>query len=131
MTCITIDDFSVRRTKVIDDESDYFATDAGTWLSKGEKEALEKRKEELHAQRHASRKDRKVTLDFAGRTVIEEAPQIVDMYDINDAVVQAVHYGARPKVKDDAPVFTEEDFDSIVNPDIDREPPKVSKELCF
>ena len=61
---------SVKRTHVIDDESDYFSVD-DRWLSKADKEKLRKREEELRAQRHASRKDRKITLDFAGRKVVE------------------------------------------------------------
>ena len=55
---------------MIDDESDYFSVD-DRWLSKADKEKLGKREEELRAQRHASRKDRKITLDFAGRKVVE------------------------------------------------------------
>ena len=61
---------SVKRTHVIDDESDYFSVD-DRWLSKADKEKLKKREEELRAQRHTSRKDRKITLDFAGRKVVE------------------------------------------------------------
>ena len=55
---------------MIDDESDYFSVD-DRWLSKADKEKLKKREEELRAQRHTSRKDRKITLDFAGRQVVE------------------------------------------------------------
>ena len=56
---------------MIDDESDYFSVD-DRWLSKTAREKLRKREEELRSQRHASRKDRKVvTLDFAGRKVVE------------------------------------------------------------
>uniref|UniRef100_A0A3Q1I3F0 Activating signal cointegrator 1 n=1 Tax=Acanthochromis polyacanthus TaxID=80966 RepID=A0A3Q1I3F0_9TELE len=63
---------SVRRTQVLDDESDYFATDSNQWLSPSEREKLRKQEEELRELRHASRKDRKITLDFAGRQVIDE-----------------------------------------------------------
>ena len=35
--------YSVRRTQVIDDESDYFAVDTNRWLSDHEREALRKR----------------------------------------------------------------------------------------
>ena len=59
--------FSTRRTKVIDDESDYYATES-KWLSKTEREQLQKKKDALHARMHASRKDRKITFDFAGRS---------------------------------------------------------------
>lgn len=73
--------FSVRRTQVLDDESDYFATDSNQWLSPNERATLRKREEELREIKHASRKDRKITLDFAGRTVIEEGGNLKKYYD--------------------------------------------------
>ena len=41
------------------------------------REALQKKKEELHAEKYKSRLDRRITFDFAGRKVVEEegAPQ--------------------------------------------------------
>lgn len=71
---------SVRRTQVLDDESDYFATDSNQWLSPGERDKLRKKEEELRELRHASRKDRKITLDFAGRQVIDEGKNLNDYY---------------------------------------------------
>ncbi len=55
---------------MIDDESDYFSVD-DRWLSSKERDKLRKREEELRDKRHGSRLDRKITLDFAGRRVIE------------------------------------------------------------
>lgn len=72
---------SVRRTQVLDDESDYFATDSNTWLSPNERAALRKKEEELRELKHASRKDRKITLDFAGRTVVEETGNLKQYYE--------------------------------------------------
>ena len=65
---------SAKRTHVIDDESDYFATDSNQWLTSKERNALRSKEAEVRAKRHASRRDRsrQVTLDFAGRRVIEE-----------------------------------------------------------
>ena len=57
--------FSEKRTHVIDDESDYFSTDT-KWLNPAQREAVEKRQDELRALKYASRKDRKITFDFAG-----------------------------------------------------------------
>ncbi|XP_033226692.1 activating signal cointegrator 1 isoform X2 [Belonocnema kinseyi] len=62
---------SSQRTKVIDDESDYYQSNS-VWLSKTEKERLKKREDEIQAQKHRSRLDRKVALDFAGREVIDD-----------------------------------------------------------
>ena len=80
---------SAKRTQVIDDESDYFNADSNRWLSKAEKEKLAKRERELREKRHASRLDRKVTLDFAGRRVVDTT-ETVDMYNVNDDVIQEV-----------------------------------------
>lgn len=71
---------SVRRTQVLDDESDYFAADSNQWLSPVERETLRKRAEELRELRHASHKDRKITLDFAGRRVLEEGENLTQYY---------------------------------------------------
>lgn len=116
--------YSVRRTQVIDDESDYFSTD-NRWLSKTEKAKLKKREEELRAQRHASRKDRKITLDFAGRQVIEESNTAgMNMYDVNDDVIQEIHYGAKSK----APPTQPGNHTDLVNPSINVPGPKVGGE---
>ena len=85
-------------------------------MSKSERAKLKKREEELRAQRHASRKDRKITLDFAGRQVIEETNSAaVNMYDVNDEVIQEIHFGARP----------DENLSDLVNPSIGKAGPKV------
>lgn len=66
---------SAQRTKVIDDESDYYQSNS-VWLSKSEREKLKKREDEIQAQKHKSRLDRKVTLDFAGREIVDEDTHI-------------------------------------------------------
>lgn len=71
---------SVRRTQVLDDESDYFATESNQWLSPCEREKMRGKEEELRELRHASRKDRKITLDFAGRQVIDEGNNLNEYY---------------------------------------------------
>uniref|UniRef100_A0A182Y7J0 Uncharacterized protein n=1 Tax=Anopheles stephensi TaxID=30069 RepID=A0A182Y7J0_ANOST len=63
---------SEKRTTVIDDEADYFKTHS-IWLSDAERRKLAQLEEELREKRHASRLARKVTLDFAGRQVLDEA----------------------------------------------------------
>lgn len=126
---LEFDRTSVRRTQVIDDEADYFSTDSNQWLSKDDRELLRKREEELRSQRHVSRKDRKITLDFAGRQVIEEDPsKTVNMYDVNDEIVQQVNFGARPKEKHGSKVSgkggSSDKDDYLVNPGIQIDAPK-------
>ncbi|KAG7283778.1 hypothetical protein CRUP_034402 [Coryphaenoides rupestris] len=81
---------SVRRTQVLDDESDYFATDSNQWLSPGERDKLKKREEELRELRHASRKDRKITLDFAGRQVLDDGDNFGEYYNKLDETISAI-----------------------------------------
>nr|XP_056721884.1 activating signal cointegrator 1 [Euleptes europaea] len=96
---LEFDKTSVRRTQVIDDESDYFAADSNQWLSKQEREALEKREKELRELRHASRLSRKVTLDFAGRQVLEEHDSLAEYHSKLDETIEALQSGTLTKAR--------------------------------
>jgi len=62
-----------KRTKVIDDESDYFNIDSNKWLTPEQRAALAKKSEQLQEERHnRSRRDIKLNFDFAGRKVVED-----------------------------------------------------------
>ncbi|NP_001085378.1 thyroid hormone receptor interactor 4 L homeolog [Xenopus laevis] len=87
------DKTSVRRTHVIDDESDYFATDSNQWLSQAERETLRMKEQELQELRHASRLSRKFTIDFAGRKVFEERGDLTEYHKQLDDTVQTVNSG--------------------------------------
>ncbi|KAF6211787.1 hypothetical protein GE061_012302 [Apolygus lucorum] len=63
------DKSSERRTKVIDDENDYFSTNS-VWLSKEQKEALKRKQEELQALKHS--RARNILIDFTGRCVLDD-----------------------------------------------------------
>lgn len=58
---------SEHRTRVIDDESDYFNADGNKWLNPKQRDALRTKERELRESRHGSRRAMKVTLDFAGK----------------------------------------------------------------
>ena len=125
---------SAKRTQVIDDESDYFNADSNRWLSKAEKEKLAKRERELREKRYASRLDRKVTLDFAGHRVVHaivDATEIVDMYNVNDDVIQEVYFGkgggSEGGMQNGGEVtFSEDDFGALVNPTVKVQPQFVA-----
>ncbi len=68
--------FSASRTKVIDDESDYFSVDSNRWLSASEKEALRNKQESLREQKYGSRRTKAVTLDIMGKKVVEEEVKV-------------------------------------------------------
>uniref|UniRef100_A0A3B4B1T5 Activating signal cointegrator 1 n=1 Tax=Periophthalmus magnuspinnatus TaxID=409849 RepID=A0A3B4B1T5_9GOBI len=115
---------SVKRTQVLDDESDYFATDSNQWLSPGEREKLRRREEELREIRHASRKDRKITLDFAGRQVIEEGDGLKEYYRKLDETLKAMNSDPSspmfPRVQGNRPALRD-----LVNPNIMQSAPEV------
>ncbi|KAJ8884242.1 hypothetical protein PR048_016099 [Dryococelus australis] len=95
---------SERRTKVIDDESDYFAANS-VWLTKAEREKLQEKEAEMRAKRHASQRNKKITLDFAGRQVIEEKENAEVYQDVDELLHGS---GINPKVDmDDRSEFPE------------------------
>uniref|UniRef100_T2MCF0 Activating signal cointegrator 1 n=1 Tax=Hydra vulgaris TaxID=6087 RepID=T2MCF0_HYDVU len=71
---LEFDKNSTKRTKVIDDEADYFSTDS-RWLSKKEKESLAKKEKEIRDQRFKSKLDKRICLDFLGREVHESTQE--------------------------------------------------------
>lgn len=62
----------MKRTQVIDDQSDYYQSSDSVWLSNKERAEIQKHQEELRNLKHASRFSKKVTLDLYGRQIIEE-----------------------------------------------------------
>ncbi|MGH0115353.1 UNVERIFIED_CONTAM: hypothetical protein FKN15_006781 [Acipenser sinensis] len=109
---------SVRRTKVIDDESDYFSTDSNQWLSQAEREALRKRGEELRELRHASRQGRKITFDFAGRQILEEGEKMTEYYSKFDDTVHALNTGSLGQSSKPADCGPRQHQRELVNPNI-------------
>ena len=74
--------FSVSRTKVIDDEMDYFSVDSNRWITHEDKKKLRAKEEELRRLKYDSRGNKAITLDFAGRKVIED-PTVVGEFSLS------------------------------------------------
>ncbi len=68
---VGFDRTSARRTKVIDDQADYFSAES-KWLSKQQRKEAQKKEDTMMDKKHQSRRDRKYVLDFAGREVRED-----------------------------------------------------------
>uniref|UniRef100_S4PG71 Activating signal cointegrator 1 n=2 Tax=Pararge aegeria TaxID=116150 RepID=S4PG71_9NEOP len=62
---------SERRTRVTDDDSDYFSANS-VWLNATEREKLQKYQQSLHEKKHTSRLNKKMTFDFGGRQILED-----------------------------------------------------------
>lgn len=113
---LEFDKTHTKRTKVIDDESDYYASGAGSWLTKDQKEAIQKKEEEARAKRFGSRLDRKITFDFAGRQIIDDNDSAaIQMYS-EDAAVKTSEIST--KNKELIAMLTEEHSRYLVNPSI-------------
>ncbi|KPJ03219.1 Activating signal cointegrator 1 [Papilio xuthus] len=80
---------SERRTRVTDDDSDYFSA-SSVWLSAAERDKLTKYQQSLHDKKHASRLTKKMTFDFAGRQVIED--NTID-YEVDEEKVRQMTSG--------------------------------------
>ncbi|XP_045150891.1 activating signal cointegrator 1 [Echinops telfairi] len=115
---------SVRRTQVIDDESDYFASDSNQWLSKLEREALQKREGELRELRHASRLSKKVTIDFAGRKILEEENSLAEYHNKLDETIQAIADGTLNQPLTTLHRSIAEPLGILVNPNMHQPPPQ-------
>ncbi|CAL4061152.1 unnamed protein product [Meganyctiphanes norvegica] len=87
---LEFDKTSEKRTKVYDDESDYFSTNS-KWLSESDREKLQKREEELRKKRF-ERGAQKITLDFAGRKVMDAEEQ-ENVYDPEDPIIKDILEG--------------------------------------
>ncbi|KAJ6664105.1 hypothetical protein lerEdw1_008320 [Lerista edwardsae] len=111
------DKTSARRTQVIDDESDYFAADSNQWLSKQEREVLEKREKELRELRHASRLSKKITIDFAGRQILEEHGSMAEYHNRLDETIEAINSGTLIQSKLNAE-GKYKDLGVLVNPNL-------------
>uniref|UniRef100_A0A8C2Y590 Activating signal cointegrator 1 n=1 Tax=Coturnix japonica TaxID=93934 RepID=A0A8C2Y590_COTJA len=115
---LEFDRTSVRRTQVIDDESDYFATDSNQWLSKQRREALQKREQELQELRHTSRLAKKITIDFAGRQILEEDGRMAEYHSKLDESIEAITCGTlnKPSASPEATMTLSSDV--LVNPNL-------------
>lgn len=62
---LEFDKTTAQRSKVIDDESDYFSS-TSSWLTKDERDRLQKKEEEAHAKKHVPRSERKYGFNLLG-----------------------------------------------------------------
>lgn len=88
------DKSSAKRTEIIDDESDYFKTNS-VWLSETEKKKLAMLEEQMREKKHAGRMQRKVTIDFAGRQIVDE-PQLTKEFE-DDILREIAKSAGEPK----------------------------------
>lgn len=83
---------SEKRTTVIDDEADYFKANS-VWLNEGEKKKLQKLEQDFQEKKHASRLNKKLTVDFTGR-VVDDSNALQTFKD--DVLDQIARMGNQP-----------------------------------
>lgn len=77
---------SERRTRVIDDNCDYYSSD-NKWLTTEQRELVRKKEKELRDEQEASRRRQKITLDFAGRQVVRAEEEEKSMQSLLQSLV--------------------------------------------
>lgn len=81
------DQTSEKRTKVIDDESDYYSSNS-VWLSQKERQKRAELEEEIISKKQSSRFNKKITLDFAGRQVVEDSGDVDDIEEMTKRLLE-------------------------------------------
>ncbi|KAK4289239.1 hypothetical protein Pmani_037782 [Petrolisthes manimaculis] len=87
---LEFDRTSEKRTKVYDDENDYFSTNS-RWISHDDKMKLIQREEELRKKRF-ERRNQKITIDLFGRKIVAEE-ETAGVYDPDDPFVKEILEG--------------------------------------
>ncbi|CAL8079942.1 unnamed protein product [Calicophoron daubneyi] len=124
---------STRRTKVLDDEMDYFITEGGgqgsSWLNPEARARIAQRVAELRAQRHASRLlNSRFCLDFMSGALTQEdtrdeaARQLYQPDDSELKELQDIVSGDQNKNDEEKPAF--QSNETIADPSLGIKPPK-------
>ncbi|KAK6639825.1 hypothetical protein RUM43_008100 [Polyplax serrata] len=105
---LEFDKTTAQRSKVIDDESDYFSS-TSSWLTKDERDRLQKKEEEAHAKKHVPRSERKYGFNLLEQKVIEEA--------VDSEVDENFYREALNKIEETmAESYAHPDFPAIIQP---------------
>eukprot|EP00047_Mylnosiga_fluctuans_P006756 m.248950 g.248950 ORF g.248950 m.248950 type:complete len:539 (-) comp15897_c0_seq1:183-1799(-) len=81
---VEFDRTSARRTRVIDDESDYFASDTNRWLSDEDRKMIQAREQQHRQQIEDAHRRRVYTFDLANKTATLEQPDWAKLYELED-----------------------------------------------
>lgn len=87
-TLLEYDKSSEKRTVVFDDESDYFESNS-RWISKENREILQKKELELKAKKY-DRRQNIVSVDLLGRKILEDKTNDPGIYDPDDPIIKAI-----------------------------------------
>merc|ERR1712150_433721 len=125
---------SEKRTKVIDDESDYFSVDAYKWMTSEQKIKLKERENELREKRHGSRLDRKIDFDFAGRRIVEAESEFAMLDLAEDDVIKSVYEGSKSNKYIENKSIIRSDGgniqdDSVANPNLNIPRPQLIESM--
>lgn len=123
---IDFDRTSAKRTQVIDDESDYFDTNS-KWLSQQQKVLLDKKEQEFRNKRFGSKLDnKKFTIDFAGRKVVDEQ-EILNLSDVGHEIDNIMKYNETLSNSEQAGAIINFNLDSIQLKFVEEKNKKLTK----
>ena len=116
-TLLEYDRCSAQRTKIYDDQSDFFNT-GGAWLNEAERKKLIEKQAKIYDERFGARRHRKVALDFAGRQIVDVAPEMTKWEDDENENTNS----SKPNPNRPPPGFgsASSTVDSMVNPNNDQ-----------
>ena len=87
-TLLEYDRTSEKRTRVFDDESDYFDSNS-RWISKENREILQSKEMELKEKKY-DRRNNVVKVDLLGRKIVVDETNVAGVYDPDDPIVKAI-----------------------------------------
>ncbi|XP_050352168.1 activating signal cointegrator 1 [Nymphalis io] len=105
---------SERRTRVTDDDSDYFSANS-VWLNAAERDGLQRYQAELHDRKHASRLQKKMTFDFAGRQIVED--KTIE-HEVDEDHIRNISSSSAPSIQMLRPDMLADSFDRDVAPGV-------------
>ena len=96
---VEFDRTHTRRTKVIDDEADYFATQGNAWLTDREREVIKAKEDEYRERRDRARFERMLTIDLSGKTVVVRQEETVapDVHEVGRQLEEQLEEEARER----------------------------------
>lgn len=90
---------SARRTKVIDDETDYFSSESNRWLTEEQRALLREKEKQMLQSKEDAKSSRRIIIDIAGRQILESNDaheQEVALKQDYDTHLDSMRAGAAP-----------------------------------
>uniref|UniRef100_A0A1B6C1E5 ASCH domain-containing protein n=3 Tax=Clastoptera arizonana TaxID=38151 RepID=A0A1B6C1E5_9HEMI len=115
---------STKRTRVIDDQSDYFSPSTTVWLSQEERDYLAKKEEESLAYKHQSRINKPIKFSLVDGRAVDLTFEYEDFYNHEESLVEDIENNFRTLS------FLSDEDDGDIHPSMANMKPKF-QESCI